>query len=204
MSKSRKGKPMGEWLNSAVREIYDLPVITRAQLSPAATFLVFDPVAGGLRQINKSELKYGLGVVEYLPEAAIPPHTGTTDETTLATVTIPGGLLKASSAIEIETLWSFSGTGDVTSAKVVFGGTDYVVQDFTTNLKTFNTIFCNNSLALQKAMPWPISEFGKSEQALVTSAVNTASDVAITFKATLSNAGGNVTLEGYRIVLRGV
>lgn len=141
-------------------------------------------------------------------------HTGNTNETTLATVTIPGGLLQANSVIEIQCLWRALMTvnSNVPTARLYFGGVLY--GDWNVRLNTpsldmtrefCRTIYCNNSVAAQKsANLFALDPAEEIDAAMTTSSVNTASDVNIVFKGLLDTSGDTIRLEGYRIKLNGV
>lgn len=146
-----------------------------------------------------------MGTVTYNSAVAV-SHTGNTNETTLATVTIPAGLLQSNSVIEIYSL--FTGTNGAVSdinPRVYFGGTKYMEDALNTNASHQSnvTICCNNSITSQKGFPSPGSAVTYGG-ALITSAVNTAQPVDIVFTGQLANAADTVALQGYRIKLNGV
>ena len=148
-----------------------------------------------------------VGTVTYNNAVAV-SHTGNTNETTLATVTIPGGLLQANSVIEIYALFTASGGngGEFNMfGRVYFGGTKYVESAIGDNESYHRDAFilCNNSITAQKGFPATGSD-DLNGGALITSSVNTASPVDITFKAQLDRGLDTVILEGYRIKLNGV
>ena len=145
-----------------------------------------------------------VGTVTYNSAVAV-SHTGDTLETTLATVTIPGGLLLANSVIEIQALWKIAGGLDEGVLRLYFGDTRYLDYGYpVATALTNTTIYCNNSITAQKGMPAGAGGIAELGSPPLTSAVNTANPVDVTFKGRVLNAGDSVTLEGCRIKLNGV
>ena len=152
-----------------------------------------------------------VGTVTYT-NAETQTLTGTTVETQMAAQTIPGGLLKANSVIEIELLMAATTTVDDTNTaiKIYFGNTVYAFWgNFSVSIAsprsgTFRrTIYCNNSVTAQKGS-YDGETYDITQQPITTSSENTAEDVIIAFKGVNDNNGVTLRLEGYRIKLNGV
>lgn len=132
-------------------------------------------------------------------------HTGTVAETTLATVTIPGGVMGTSSRIEVIALFTTTNSANTKTIKVKFGGTSYYsVNSTTINAVTTVTNICNNKSTSSQIGSGGNSSagIGSATVAAATSSVDTTQDVALTFTGTLANSGENISLLGYTVILR--
>lgn len=130
-------------------------------------------------------------------------HTGTTTETTLATITIPGGAIGPNGSVEILPLFTMPNNANIKRMRVRFGGVEF----FNYSVTTVDTVRPNpiiiqnlNSESSQKAAP--VGQVGPQSNAGVaptSASVNTAADVNLTFTAELANAADTITLQGYLI-----
>ena len=134
--------------------------------------------------------------------------TGTLTETTLATVTVPGGAMGLNGGLHIYTTWSMTNSANTKTQRVRLGGaagTIYagVALTTATTLHDFRRIRNRNSLASQVGSLNAAagSTFSSSGVAVVTSTIDTSvsQDVAIT--AQLGNTGETITLESYEVWL---
>lgn len=151
--------------------------------------------------------------VEAIASSAVPrSHTGDTNETTLATETIPGGLLRANSVIEILALAKANIVAENTAValRVYFGGTLYIDKGYglaspgIVQGEALKNIFCANSLFAQKGSSDGATLDLANEGNIVTSPADTTQDVDIVFKSVTGDATNIFTLEGYRIKLSGL
>lgn len=137
-------------------------------------------------------------------------HTGTTAETVLATVTIPGGYLGANGVIRITSVWSATDNANTKTARIKFGasgegtsGVEFYTLDMATKatLRQQTQIMNNGSASAQIAGPKALSEsgFGLSDGLIVTDTTDTASDVDVIFTAQLANSADTISLEAYTI-----
>ena len=131
-------------------------------------------------------------------------HTGNTDETILATVTVPGGAMGTNGLIRIVSQFSYTGTNTKTSRARFggIGGTLYLARANTTNIQSVHErfIFNRNSASSQVGMPSGTgTTYGDSGSALATSAQNTASDVDLVFTGQLTNTGETIAIEYYLV-----
>lgn len=136
------------------------------------------------------------------------PHTGDTAETTLATVTVPGGAMGANGFIRVRAVYSFTGSTNIKAPRIRFGGTGgtlYVNYSISTaSFVSFATdiiIGNRNNAASQVGAGGPNTSFGFGTAAPVTSAVNTAADADLLLRGVLANAGETITLEYYTVEL---
>lgn len=137
--------------------------------------------------------------------------TGTTSETILATVQIPGGAMGANGIIRVTSLWSMTSSANTKTltwrfgaAGAGIGGTTYSGTPVTTSSLFHDMRLVRNITAsTQKGLSSgnPTGGLGVSSGALVTSSVNTANAAEVAFTATLTNTGETITLESYLVEL---
>lgn len=130
------------------------------------------------------------------------PLTGSTGETTLATIRVPAGLLGANGQLEITTLWSMTNNANVKTFRVKLGSTTFAQIALASFLgyQHFTRIINRNNPALQVSMPATTSiVFGGTGGGLATGTVDTAQDQSLTITAQLAVGTDTVTLEGYSV-----
>ena len=124
-------------------------------------------------------------------------HTGDVNETTLATVTVPAGILGISGSLRVTPLYTTTNSANNKTLRVDFGGTDYWSFVVTTSVSEVAQITIRNRAATNSQIGGQLltsSGFSFSTNAFVTSAV-----VSLTLTGQLANAGETVTLEGYTV-----
>lgn len=129
-------------------------------------------------------------------------HTGSASETTLATVTIPGGAMGANGAVRVTALFSHNNDASLKTLRIKFGGTNYLDSAPSAALSNYQlrTIWNRNSASSQVGGSAVAgSGFGSSTGAIVTSAVNTANDVTLLITGQLADSADNVALESYLV-----
>lgn len=130
-------------------------------------------------------------------------HTGTTTETTLATITVPGGALGANGQLIIETLWSGTSSANNKILGVKVGATSLLAATVTTG-STFShhiRIANRNSVSSQIAnTPFSTTGYGPNSNAPVSMAVNTNADWTLTITGQLGLATETVALESYQVL----
>lgn len=133
--------------------------------------------------------------------------TGTTDETTLATYTLPGGTMGPKGAIRIITLWSYTNSVNNKTFKANFGSVlflNLVATASTSSLEPLPIIIRNrNSETSQVSRPSVATSslLSGTVSTITTSSINTAINQTITITGQLANSGETITLEGYTIEL---
>lgn len=136
--------------------------------------------------------------------AAAVPHTGTTSETTLATITLPAGSMGANGRIEIDALWSVTNSANTKNTRVRLGGTEIYRSTLTTSaaLRHLTMAHNRNSQASQVAMDkFTANGTGASGNAVTTAAVDTSAEQTITLTAQLASAAETITLESYIVTV---
>lgn len=135
-------------------------------------------------------------------------HTGNTNETILATIPVPAGLMGLNGTIRIDTLWSFSGGNGTRQPIVRFGaagagtgGTAYGQGSQASTVVQMHTMYIignKNSASVQKG-GLTAGVLTANATALASSAVNTANASEIVLTMTLANGADTGTLESYII-----
>lgn len=145
-----------------------------------------------------------------LAASAVPQNlTGTTNETVLATVSVPAGAMGANGALHVITTWSFTGS---TNAKTMrarlggIGGTQHLGQSVSsaTNvvLSDERRIRNRNSAASQVCSTNAgATAYGTTTAAVTTSTIDTSVGVDLVFTGQLALAGETITLETYEVWL---
>lgn len=133
-------------------------------------------------------------------------HTGTTDETVIATVTIPGGTMGLNGCIRVTTHWNYTNSANNKIMRVRFGGiggTGYFSTTQTTTANFLNMCMIWNAGAAnaQKGMVALGAVFGSSAGAQLTGTVDTSAATTLVMTAQLANTGETITLEAYTVEL---
>jgi hypothetical protein len=134
-------------------------------------------------------------------------HTGTTAETTLATVTIPAGAMGANGAIRISSVWSNNNSGNNKTFRARLDGLagSIMYSGVVTTTVSFNDpprlIQNRNSVSSQVGRNAGSSGAGSSGSSIYTSSADTSAAVDIVFTAQLANTGDTARLEGYVVEL---
>jgi hypothetical protein len=134
-------------------------------------------------------------------------HTGNTNETALATVTIPAGAMGLNGGLHIYTSWAYTNSGNGKTLRVRFGGvsgTSYLSSAPTTtaSLSDMRRIRNRNSASSQVGGSANVSNPLISQTtAIVTSSVDTSAAVDVVISGQLASAGETITLENYEVWL---
>lgn len=129
-------------------------------------------------------------------------HTGTTSETTLASVQIPANELGANGILRIESLWEYTNSANNKTLKVQFGGTNFqnVVPTTTNSFRAIVTVKNVNATNVQVGASSSMAidgGMGTEGAATTAGAVDTTANQNVDFKATLANSGETITLKSW-------
>jgi hypothetical protein len=134
--------------------------------------------------------------------------TGTTNETALATVTIPAGAMGLNGGVEIRTVWSVTNSANSKTPRIRLGGTSgtqFMAAVFTTTatISDIRSIRNRNSASSQVGSigASAASSIGSSTVAVVTGSVDTSAAQDLVISGTLANSGETITLEMYEVWL---
>lgn len=134
-------------------------------------------------------------------------HTGDTNETVLATVTIPAGIMGLNGALRITATWSTpGGSGNNKIIRVRLGGisgSGFMATTITTALsyEEASRILKNRNSATSQICRQAGSGAGSSTSAVTTISVDTSVAQDLVFTAQLASAGESITLEQYTVEL---
>ena len=129
-------------------------------------------------------------------------HTGDTNLTTLASITIPANAMGANGRVRI----TYTGGASGTNSKewfISFGGTVLLGVQTTTNtsMRTQTEIANRNATNSQVGNASNQASWGSSTQGVVTASVDTTSPVTILLQGVLGNSSETITLESYLVEL---
>lgn len=178
--------------NSLTVNEYAAYLLTKDYLSPKAHLISVDNDKAVI-----DSLEYGVKTVDLHPriagQSAVQSSlTGTTDETTLATINIRPKELGAAGGVRVKALFTHTNGGNNKTMKIKFGGTAYYTQVVTTSdfTQAEAIILNRNNVASQAGA-------GTGASALVTSSVDTDDAFDVTITGQLASAGDSIALESY-------
>lgn len=159
-----------------------------------------------LSRASAREMAAQLGVWWTVAQSSVALSVGaTTAETTLASITIPGGALGANGRFRVVTFWGMSNNANNKTFRVRYsgaGGSALVSQTFTTQVyyRDEREVGNQNSASSQV---WHagFSVFGTGTAAIGTSTVNTGSDSTVAITGQKANSGDTLSLRSYRVEL---
>lgn len=135
------------------------------------------------------------------------PHTGNTNETTLATVAIPAGAMGLNGSLRVTTLWSCTNSGNNKTMRARLGGiggSAFLAAVATTSASMRVMSILSNRDAANSQVGFPSGNSagtGTSTGAIFTSAVDTSAEQTLVLTAQLASAGETITLESYQVEL---
>ena len=189
----------------------DAPIYTWAAIPTASTVngqtvFVSDVGSGGsFWRSNGTDWFPVGGAVTLAASGAAVANTGNTTENTVATVTIPAGIMGANGVIEVIPLWDFSNNSNTKTMKVKFGGglVYSIATTTTTSCQMMYIVRNANSASAQIAQASSGSTgMGSVASALLTGAINTSAATTITLTAQCNTSGSDtITLRGYIVRL---
>lgn len=130
--------------------------------------------------------------------------TGTVNETTLATITVPARAMGANGILRITTLWTYTNSANNKTLRVDFGGTDFLSNIATTTLSTQTLTMIRNRAATNSQVGFTNATFsaiGTTTGALTTASIDTTAEQSLTITGQLASSGENITLESYLVEL---
>ncbi len=122
--------------------------------------------------------------------------TGSTSVVTLATITIPAGLLGANGKLKIYPLWATTNNANFKTLRVVFGGPlSTMVSQSVPNNSGLLIIRNINSEAVQKCSSGLVAGIGASFGSIASPTVDTSAATTITITGQLAVGTDTMTLE---------
>lgn len=132
--------------------------------------------------------------------AASAAVTGTTNETTSATVTIPAGTMRANSALRITLITSQTNNANAKTLRVKLGASTLYSTSVASSASFQGMVVIRNrnSLSSQACFTGQTGA-GISGSAITTGAVDFSADVSLTITLQLGTGTDSFTLEGYLV-----
>jgi hypothetical protein len=120
--------------------------------------------------------------------------------TTLATVTVPGGLMNANGKLIIEQDWKHTGSASTKTLRVDWGGNWITGPTVTTAVNSWFVLAVKNANSLSSQILLNGTNYSTSTLD-TTTAVDTSQNVAIDFKCNWSTnvVGEQIILRGYSV-----
>jgi hypothetical protein len=128
--------------------------------------------------------------------------TGTLAETTLASVTIPGGLMGPNGSLRITLLWSNTNNANAKTVQVKIDGQIVSSANQANNASYQHLVIVHNRGSQSAQVMMRSSQVGglaQNSTGTTVTAIDTSIDKVITFTGTLGVAGDTITLEGYTV-----
>lgn len=130
------------------------------------------------------------------------PLTGSTAETTLATVSLPGGTLGPNGRLRITSLWSYTNNANLKNPRVKFGGTQFFLFGGSTQqsmeaITIIRNRNAQNSQVAAAAVNQPT--MGPGNAPVLTAAIDTSASQNILFTGQLAVGTDTIALEAYLI-----
>lgn len=146
-----------------------------------------------------------LGVPFVLAQSGVQvSHTGDTNETILATITVPANAMGPNGRVIVTYIGSVTNNGNNKIFRIRFGGIGGTVFDQVTlttspSVRVQKEIINRNSAMSQVGMVATIGGFGSSGTAITTGSVDTTDAVDIVITGQLANGTDTIALEAYRV-----
>jgi hypothetical protein len=155
----------------------------------------------GTAAINNDGTRTQIAPIVLAQSAVAASHTGNTNLTNLATVTVPGGLMGKNGRLRITSLWSMTNNANSKSVFVSFAATAFysvgVVSTQTLQLQT--NVANRGSQSSQVGAPSDMIGPLASTSAVVTAANDTSANQSVKLEIALANSSDSITLESYSI-----
>jgi len=145
--------------------------------------------------------------VVLLAQSAVPVLlTGTTVETLMAEILIPGGVMGPHGSLEIWTIWSCTNNANSKTPRLRWSGPAggemfNTVLASVSSLNLMSSLTNRGSESSQVQGHRALTSFASSSGGLFTWTVDTRVDQTIALSGELANAGDSLTLERYSIKL---
>jgi uncharacterized protein YbjQ (UPF0145 family) len=132
-------------------------------------------------------------------------HTGNTNETALATVTIPANAMGANGVVRVTSHFTNNNSANNKTARIRFNtitGSIYkqnintTVTGFITQIEIHNRNATNSQVGAPSSLT---TTFGTTSGTTVTSAIDTTADSTVVISGQLANSGDTITLESYLV-----
>lgn len=132
--------------------------------------------------------------------------TGSTGETTLASLTIPAGTLKTDGGLLVFTQWTMTGSTNAKTKRIKLGSTSFLNLATTTNTiltyaRDLHILARGRSSQISMGATITGGAVGQQSIAATTGTENLDSDLTLAITGQLASAGESLVLEAYRVTL---
>lgn len=135
-----------------------------------------------------------------LAQSAVPASvTGTTVETVLASIVVPGGIMGQNGILRITAFWSYPNSANNKSCRIKLGGVQLNSVGNTTSVSLQTMVLIRNRGAANSQICIAGSGVGSSAIAPAVGAVDTTVDQVLAITGTLALDTETITLEGYTV-----
>ena len=132
--------------------------------------------------------------------------TGTVNETALATITVPAGLLGVSGSLFVAATQTYTNSASSKTIRLRFSGisgTAYYSNAFTTTAANYFERTIANRTASSQVSNYSnaTNQFVATAGTFITSAVDTSAETTAVISGQLASSGETITLENYQVWL---
>lgn len=150
--------------------------------------------------------KGGISLPRVLAQSGVAvPVTGTTAETTLATIAIPAGAMRVNGSLRIRPIFSYTNSTNLKTLRIKLGGTSIWFGDNGSSASNFGSqpfVDVRNRGVANSQISVAASAAGVNYQ-IASAPLTTAIDMSVaqnlTITGTLASAGETIRLEGYTV-----
>lgn len=152
-----------------------------------------------LKHNDTGETIAGLRLTLPCPDGPLPMPGGTTDEITLATVAIPGGMIGPKGTVRVWALFSCANSANAKTVRIKFGAANIQALNLA-NLTVADTIGRVKARATNSQVYSTSSSLtGTASAGVVVISENTQSEVLVTITGQLAVAGESLTLQSMSV-----
>jgi hypothetical protein len=133
------------------------------------------------------------------------PHTGNTNETALATISVPAGAMGPNGALRVTAMFSMTNNANNKTPRLRLGGISgtgfyFVAHASIATIMLQRVIHNRNSEASQVSFPGSsLTSYGTSTSAPTTGTQNTAGALDLVLSGQLADGADTITLESYQV-----
>lgn len=131
-------------------------------------------------------------------------HTGNTNETTLATISIPAGVMGTSGALRVTFLGSMTDSGNNHTFKATLGSTDFIAITVTSKPTVQRSVIIWNRGDAASQVSFPAGAwdtYNVHDDAVTTGTENTGGALNLLLTGQLADGGEDISIEGYLVEL---
>lgn len=132
-------------------------------------------------------------------------HTGNTNETTLATITVPAGAMGLNGRLRITVLWSATNNANGKTSRIKFGGTTFIANALASSASSKQQLEISNRNATNSQVSSNATIYGSwgdaGSAAVVTGTIDTTASQNIVLSGQLTTGTDTIAVESYLVEL---